>query len=160
MNETRTCPSCGRDTLALLDGLDEVFGAMYLNWNCDECGYFELISESGHAYTYKCGKMVPLPVPVDRSEVSRTERTTPREYLETVRASLGEPDADRLRLTMDANEMVWKWGYELPSGAVADTAGVDGVPAWFSELPMDSGARFDGCVEIETSVSSRYWALP
>lgn len=92
--------------------------------------------------------------------MSKHDVMAPGDYLEAVRASLGEPDADRLRLTMDANEMVWKWGYEPPSGAVADTAGVDGVPLWFAELPRDSGACFDGCVEIETSVSSRYWALP
>lgn len=94
--------------------------------------------------------------------MSKYTKMTPKEYLEVVRESIDAPDADRLRLTMDANEMMWKWGYELTSGAVADTPNIDGVPDWFGDLPWDYciGDAKRECVEIETRASSRYWELP
>lgn len=73
MSEVRKCPNCWRETLELLDGLDEMCGMMYMNWNCLACGYFELVSESGHAYTYADGVLVPVHVEDSSCKIDDTE---------------------------------------------------------------------------------------
>lgn len=58
MDELEECPRCGARAFEQLDDGDVIFGELWGAWECGECGYAEIVSPIGDAYTMIDGKLL------------------------------------------------------------------------------------------------------